>query len=58
MRRFNMDQMFTIPHNILLVIGGGIVLATIGFVIYGFVKGWKNVMTDYDKAKEELTIDG
>lgn len=53
-----MDQMFTIPHNILLVIGGGIVLATIGFVIYGFVKGWKNVMTDYDKAKEELTIDG
>ena len=29
-----MDQMFTIPHNILLVIGAGIVLATIGFVIF------------------------
>ena len=53
-----MDQMFTIPHNILLVVGAGVVLATIGFVIYGFVKGWQNVMPDYDKAKEELTIDG
>jgi hypothetical protein len=55
---FTMDQMFTIPHNILLVIGAGIVLATIGFVVYGFVKGWKNVMPDYDRVKEELTIDG
>jgi hypothetical protein len=53
-----MDTMFTIPHNILLVVGAGFVLATIGFVVYGFVKGWKNVMPDYDKAKEELTIDG
>jgi hypothetical protein len=48
-----MDTMFTIPHNILLVIGAGIVLATIGFVVYGFVKGWKNVMPDYDRTKEE-----
>ena len=53
-----MDTMFTIAHNILLVIGAGIVLATIGFVVYGFVKGWKNVMPDYDRAKEDLTIDG
>ena len=52
-----MDTMFTIPHNILLVVGAGIVLATIGFVIYGSVKGWKNVMPDYDRAKEDLTID-
>ena len=53
-----MDTMFTIPHNILLVIGAGIVLATIGFVIYGFVKGWNNVMPDYDKKTNEITIDG
>jgi hypothetical protein len=53
-----MDTMFTIPHNILLVIGAGIVLATIGFVIYGYVKGWKNVMPDYDKKTNEITIDG
>ena len=53
-----MDTMFTIPHNILLVIGVGIVVATVGFVVYGFVKGWKNVMPDYDRTKEELTIDG
>jgi hypothetical protein len=53
-----MDTMFTIPHNILLVIGAGIVLATIGFVVYGFVKGWKNVMPKYDREKEGLTIDG
>ncbi len=53
-----MDMMFTIPGNTLLVIGVAIVLATIGFVIRGFVKGWKNVMPDYDKKKKELTIDG
>ena len=35
----------------LLIFGLGIVLATIGFVIYGCVKGWKNVMPDYDKKK-------
>ncbi len=52
-----MDMMFTIPGNTLLVIGFGIMLATIGFVIYGFIKGWKNVMPDYDKIKAELTID-
>jgi len=53
-----MTQMFTIPGNTLLVVGVFIVLATIGFVVYGFVKGWKNVMPDYDKKKSELTIDG
>lgn len=53
-----MTQMFTIPGNILLVIALAIVLATIGFVIYGFVKGWENVLTDYNKKKDELTIDG
>ena len=36
-----MDMMFTIPGNTLLVIGFGIMLATIGFVIYGLVKGRK-----------------
>jgi len=52
-----MTQMFTIPHNILLVVGLAIVLATIGFVVYGCVKGWKNVMPDYNKQKDEVTID-
>ncbi len=52
-----MDMMFTIPGNTLLVIGVAIVLATIGFVIYGFKKGWQNVMPDYDKVKKALTID-
>jgi hypothetical protein len=55
---YAMDTMFTIPHNILLVIGGGIVLAVVGFVVNGFVKGWKNVMPDYDKQPKEITIDG
>ena len=53
-----MTQMFTIPGNILLIFGLGIVLATIGFAIYGCVKGWENVMPDYDKKKDKLTIDG
>jgi len=51
-----MTQMFTIPHNIMLVFGLGIVLAVIGFVIYGCVKGWKNVMPEYDQKKDEVTI--
>lgn len=53
-----MTQMFTIPANTLLVFGVAIVVATIGFVIYGFVKGWKNVMPDEDKKNDELPIGG
>ena len=53
-----MTQMFTIPSNIILVIGFVMVAATIGFVIYGCIKGWKNVMPDYQGKKKELTIDG
>ena len=53
-----MTQMFTIPGNIILVIGLVMVAATIGFVIYGCIKGWKNVMPDYQGKKKELTIDG
>ena len=53
-----MTQMFTIPANIILVIGFLIVAATIGYVIYGSVKGWKNVTKEYKQKKEELTIDG
>ena len=48
-----MTSMFTIPANTLLVIGVAIALATIGFAIYGFVKGWKNVMPEYDNLNEE-----
>jgi hypothetical protein len=55
---FAMTQMFTIPGNTLLVAGVVIVLTTIGFVIYGCIKGWKNVMPDYQGKKDELTIDG
>lgn len=51
-----MTQMFTIPANTLLFFGVAIVVATIGFVIYGCVKGWKNVMPDYDKKSDEVTI--
>jgi len=52
-----MTSMYTIPSNTLLVIGAVIVLATIGFVIYGCIKGWKNVLPDYKGKKGELTID-
>jgi hypothetical protein len=50
--------MFTIPSNIILVIGVAIVAAVIGYVIYGCVKGWGNVSKDYERKKGELTIDG
>ncbi len=53
-----MTQMFTIPANTILIFGVVIVLAVIGFVIYGCIKGWKNVMPDYQRKKDELTIDG
>jgi hypothetical protein len=51
-----MTAMFTIPANTLLFFGVGIVSAVIGFVIYGCVKGWKNVMPDYNQKKDEVTI--
>lgn len=53
-----MTQMFTIPANIILVLGFAMVAATIGYVIYGCVKGWENVTKDYKEKKKELTIDG
>ncbi|MBU1965728.1 MAG: hypothetical protein KKD24_07930 [Proteobacteria bacterium] len=52
-----MTQMFTIPANTLLFFGLGIVVATIGFVIYGCVKGWENVMKDYKDSKDEVIIE-
>lgn len=51
-----MTAMFTIPANTLLFFGVAIVGAVIGFVIYGCVKGWKNVMPEYDQKKDEVTI--
>jgi hypothetical protein len=52
-----MDQMFTIPANTLLIAGVVIVVATLGFVVYGFVKGWDKVMTGSDqKDKKEHTL--
>lgn len=51
---YAMTQMFTIPANTLLFFGVAIVLATIGFIIYGCIKGWENVMRDYDKKPDDL----
>lgn len=43
--------MFTIPYNTTLVIVGLIVLGVVGFVVYGFIKGWENVLKeDYEKG--------
>ncbi len=53
-----MTQMFTIPHNILLIFGFGTVIAVIGFAVYASVKGWKNVLPEYHEKKDEVTIDG
>jgi len=53
-----MTSMFTIPPNTILIFGVFIVLITIGFVIYGCIKGWKNVLPDYQGKKDKLTIDG
>jgi len=41
-----MDTMFTIPQNIILLICGGLFCAIVGFVIYGFTKGWDKVFPD------------
>ena len=49
-----MTQMFIIPGNTLLVAGAAIFFGTIGFVIYGFIKGWENVMKkDYEQIKRD-----
>lgn len=43
--------MFTIPYNTTLVIVGALVFAVAGFLVYGFVKGWENVLKeDYEKG--------
>ena len=41
-------QMYTIPANTMLFIGLGIVLSILGFVIYGSIKGFENILTDFD----------
>jgi hypothetical protein len=38
--------MFTIPYNTTLFIVGAIVVAIIGFIIYGFIKGFDNIFKD------------
>lgn len=52
-----MTQMFTIPANTLLFFGVGIVVATLGFVVYGCIKGWENVAKDYKNHEHELIIE-
>jgi len=43
--------MFTIPYNTTLFIVLAIVVAIVGFVIYGFIKGFENVLRDdYEKG--------
>ena len=42
-------MMFSIPYNTTLVIVGAIVLAVVGFVIYGFIKGWENVFRECER---------
>jgi ABC-type nitrate/sulfonate/bicarbonate transport system permease component len=39
-------MMFTIPYNTTLVIVAVIVVAVIGFVIYGLIKGFDNIFKD------------
>jgi hypothetical protein len=38
--------MINMPHNFLLLVCVVIVAALIGFVIYGFIKGFENVFPD------------
>lgn len=43
--------MFTIPYNTTLFIVAAIVFGVVGFVIYGCIKGWENVLKeDYEKG--------
>jgi hypothetical protein len=39
-------MMFTIPYNTTLVVVAAIVVGVIGFVIYGLIKGFENVLRD------------
>lgn len=43
--------MFTIHYNTTLFVVGAILIGVVGFVIYGFIKGWENVLKeDYEKG--------
>jgi len=39
-------NMFVLPPNTILLICAAIVFAIVGFVIYGFVKGFENIFRD------------
>ena len=45
-------MMFEIPYNTTLVIVGAIVLGVVGFVIYGLIKGFENVLRDDYEGKK------
>jgi hypothetical protein len=40
--------MFTIPPNFILLVCAGIVGAVIGFVIYGFIKGFEKIFPEIE----------
>jgi hypothetical protein len=40
--------MFTIPPNFILLVCAGIVGAVIGFLIYGFIKGFEKVFPEIE----------
>ena len=41
-----MERMFTIPPNTILFICVALIVALVGFVIRGFIKGWDEIYPD------------
>jgi hypothetical protein len=46
-----MDHMIELPANFILVVCVGIVAATVAFIVYGCIRGFRNVLVE-DESKE------
>jgi hypothetical protein len=48
---FGMDHMIELPANFILVVCVGVVAATVAFIVYGCIRGFRNVLVE-DESKE------
>jgi hypothetical protein len=48
---FGVDHMIELPANFILVVCVGSVAATVAFIVYGCIRGFRNVLVE-DESKE------
>ena len=48
---FGVDHMIELPANFILVVCVGVVVATVAFIVYGCIRGFRKVLVE-DERKE------